>query len=91
MTCTDEGMLSMRSQNKPANHVKNITIWQNMIYYILPFDNYLLPLRQIINIMSAIIGRRQTVHITLITTYGLVHDKHSGKIQKVVTADDLFT
>jgi hypothetical protein len=37
------------------------------------------------------LSAKQTVHITLITTYGLVHGKHSGKIQKVVTIDDLFT
>lgn len=33
---------------------------------------------------------KQTVHLTLITTYGLVQDKHSGKVQKVVSSDDLF-
>lgn len=33
---------------------------------------------------------KQTVHLTLITTFGLVQGKHSGKVQKVVTCDDLF-
>lgn len=33
---------------------------------------------------------KQTVHLTLITTCGLVQGKHSGKVQKVVTSDDLF-
>lgn len=33
---------------------------------------------------------KQKVHLTLITTFGLVNGKHSGKIQKVVTCDDLF-
>lgn len=33
---------------------------------------------------------RKAIHLTLITTYGLVPGKHSGKIQKVITADDLF-
>ena len=37
------------------------------------------------------LSSKQTVHITLVTTFGLVHGKHSGKIQKVVTIDDLFT
>ena len=37
------------------------------------------------------LSARQTVHLTLITTIGLTHGKHSGKIQKVVTIDDLFT
>ena len=37
------------------------------------------------------LSSKQTVHITLVTTFGLVHGKYSGKIQKVVTIDDLFT
>ena len=34
---------------------------------------------------------KQTVHLTLITTFGLVQGKYSGKIQKVITIDDLFS
>ena len=34
---------------------------------------------------------RQKVHLTLITTFGLAQGKHSGKVQKVITCDDLFT
>jgi len=34
--------------------------------------------------------RKQTIHLTLITTFGLTSGKHSGKIQMVVTCDDLF-
>jgi len=33
---------------------------------------------------------KQTIHLTLITTFGLTSGKHSGKIQTVVTFDDLF-
>ena len=33
---------------------------------------------------------RQNVHPTLITTYGLVPGRHSGKIQKTITMDNLF-
>ena len=33
---------------------------------------------------------RQTVHVTLVTTYGLTPGRHSGRVQKVVIADDLF-
>ena len=36
------------------------------------------------------LAAKQKVHLTLITTYGLVQGKHSGKVQKVVTCDDLF-
>jgi len=37
------------------------------------------------------LSAKKTVHLTLITTYGLVNGKHSGKVQKVVTCDELFT
>lgn len=33
---------------------------------------------------------KQKIHLTLITTYGLIQGKHTGKIQKVVIMDDLF-
>lgn len=49
---------------------------QNIVSYILPIGAYFHSLRQI---------------ITLITTFGLIHGKHSGNIQKVVTIDELFT
>ena len=44
-----------------------------------------------VDMLKATILAKQTVHITLITTYGLISGKHSGKIQRVVTIDDLFT
>ena len=40
--------------------------------------------------LSATLSDKQTVHLTLVTTYGLQHGKHSGKVQRVVTCDDLF-
>lgn len=40
--------------------------------------------------LSATLSDKQTVHLTLLTTYGLQHGKHSGKVQRVVTCDDLF-
>ena len=36
-------------------------------------------------------GTRKAIHTTLITTYGLRMNSHSGMIQSVVTMDDLFT
>ena len=41
--------------------------------------------------LKATLNSRKTVHLTLVTTYGIVPGKHSGKIQKVVVADDLFS
>lgn len=34
---------------------------------------------------------KQKVHLTLITTFGLTYGKHSGKVQKVVICDELFS
>lgn len=49
--------------------------------------------KSIIN--NPLLGRKFAFFLPLrqiiIITYGLVHGKHSGKIQKVVTIDDLFT
>ena len=33
---------------------------------------------------------KQTVHLTMVTTYGIAYGKHSGIVQKQVTMDDLF-
>ena len=42
------------------------------------------------NLLKETLSSKQKVHLTLITTYGLVQGKHSGKVQRVVTCDDLF-
>ena len=42
-------------------------------------------------LLKETLSSKQMVHLTLITTFGLVHGKHSGKVQKLVTGDDLFT
>ena len=33
---------------------------------------------------------KQTVHLTMVTTYGITYGKHSGIVQKQVSLDDLF-
>ena len=44
-----------------------------------------------IDLLKETLSSKQRVHLTLVTTYGLVYGKHSGKVQKVVIGDDLFT
>ena len=44
-----------------------------------------------IETLKKTLSPKQQVHLTLITTFGLVQGKHSGKVQKVVTCDELFT
>ena len=43
-----------------------------------------------VELLKETLAARQKVHLTLVTTFGLVNGKHSGKVQKVVTCDDLF-
>ena len=38
----------------------------------------------------ALIPRKATVHNTLITTYGLVHNEYAGDYIHVITLEDLF-
>ena len=40
--------------------------------------------------MKKTLSKKQTVHLTLITTYGVAYGKHSGIVQKQVVMDDLF-
>lgn len=44
-----------------------------------------------VDMLKETLSSKQKVHLTLITTYGLIPGKHSGKVQKVLTCDDLFT
>ena len=34
---------------------------------------------------------RKTVHLTMITTYGIKHNQYRGNVQSEITANDLFT
>ena len=43
-----------------------------------------------VEMLKKTLSPKQTVHLTLVTTFGLVHGKHSGKVQKVITIDELF-
>lgn len=47
-------------------------------------------LRNRIDVLKATLISKQTVHLTMITTYGVAYGKHSGIVQKQVLMDDLF-
>ena len=47
-------------------------------------------LRRRIETLKGTLSRKQTVHLTLITTYGVAYGKHSGIVQKHVGMDELF-
>lgn len=42
------------------------------------------------NVLAQHLTRKQTIHSTLITTYGLNYNEYSGDFQQVITLDDLF-
>ena len=45
---------------------------------------------QRVETLKKTLSPKQKAHLTLITSYGLHQGKHSGKIQKVITMDNLF-
>ena len=47
-------------------------------------------LRNRIESLKSTLSSKQTVHLTMVTTYGVAYGKHSGIVQKQVTMDDLF-
>lgn len=49
-----------------------------------------LKLRNRIETLKTTLSPKQTVHVTMITTFGVASGKHSGVVQKNVTIDDLF-
>ena len=47
-------------------------------------------LRHRIEALKSTLSPKQTVHLTMITTYGVAYGKHSGIVQKEVTMENLF-
>lgn len=47
-------------------------------------------LRNRIEALKSSLSSKQTVHLTMVTTYGISYGKHSGVVQKQITLDDLF-
>ena len=49
-----------------------------------------LRLRHRIESLKATLSPKQSIHLTMITTYGVAYGKHSGIVQKEVKMEDLF-
>lgn len=47
-------------------------------------------LRHRIEMLKGTLSPKQTIRLTMITTYGVAYGKHSGIVQKEVRMDDLF-
>ena len=43
-----------------------------------------------LTVFQAVTKTRQTLHLTLVTSFGLMRNTHSGRVQSEVTLDDLF-
>ena len=52
--------------------------------------DYDLVLRNRMNILETYIKKRQSIHLTMITTFGVKNNKYSGILQNQITLDDLF-
>lgn len=50
-----------------------------------------LRLRRRIEELRSSLRPKQTVHLTMVTTYGVAYGKYSGIVQKEISIDDLFT
>ena len=40
--------------------------------------------------LKGTLSAKQTVHLTMVTTFGITYGKHSGIVQRQVTMEDLF-
>ncbi|MCF0165264.1 MAG: AAA family ATPase [Bacteroidales bacterium] len=49
-----------------------------------------LKLRHRIETLKETLKKRQVIHLTMVTTFGVAHGKHSGIVQKSLTIDNLF-
>ena len=47
-------------------------------------------LRERIDALKATLSPKKTIHLTMVTTYGVAHGKYSGIVQSQVKLDDLF-
>lgn len=73
-----------------ADHIVNMC---EMKFYGEEFTvskSYYQKLNQRKKSLSERIAKRQIIHSTLVTTYGLKYNEYSGAFQKVVKMDDLF-
>jgi AAA+ ATPase superfamily predicted ATPase len=49
-----------------------------------------LKLRKRIDTLKETLSAKKTVHLTMVSTYGIAYGKHTGIVQRSITIDDLF-
>ena len=75
------------------NRSDNIINLCEIKFYSSPFTidkQYDAVLRARVQQLIEIVPKKQTVHLTIIATFGLKTNEYSGQVQSVVTLDDLF-
>ena len=73
-----------------ADHVINVC---EMKFSSHPFTiekSYLTQLKTKLGAFEQVSKTRSAIHLTMVTSAGLLHNKHSGIVQSEVTLDDLF-
>ena len=73
-----------------ADHVINVC---EMKFSSRPFTiekSYLTQLKTKLGAFEQVSKTRSAIHLTMVTSAGLLHNKHSGIVQSEVTLDDLF-
>lgn len=58
-------------------------------HYVIDKDENV-RLRARVDALKKTLSPKQTVHLTMVTTYGVAYGKYSGIVQKQVTLDDIF-
>lgn len=98
---TTESTLTLRGDGNNKGTQIDLVIERNdrvvnlceMKFYNSQFaidKDYDLTLRNRINLLYSYLSRSQTIHLTLITTFGLQFNKYSGIVQQCLNLDDLF-
>ena len=75
------------------NRSDNIINLCEIKFYSSPFTidkQYDAVLRARVQQLIEIVPKKQTVHLTIIATFGLKTNEYSGQVQSVVTLNDLF-
>lgn len=78
-------MLITRKDN--VVNLCEIKFWKGKFTIDKSYDE---TLRERVLALSQLLTKRQTVHLTFITTFGITPNEYSGQVQSSITIDDLF-
>ena len=76
-----------------GNHADNVVNLCEMKFASTPYTidkDEAEKLQVRIESLKGTLSAKQTVHLTMVTTFGITYGKHSGIVQRKVTMEDLF-